>query len=168
MLHLIARRHGAALSQIVANGFVAQRIRREMEPQRLEAQQLSGDSRSPFTRVLHDMEGNLTSPLRARDLADRAGVSVRALGRVIKDRIGESPMRYYRKVRLQAARNALFYSDIPIAEVARSCGFASPEVFSRTFRSHFGMSPREFRRRFMSEQLRNYRPELDQILEPPH
>ncbi|MFM9845228.1 MAG: GlxA family transcriptional regulator [Dongiaceae bacterium] len=162
MLHLIARRHGPGLGQIVANGFAAQRIRRDSEPQRLLAQHLSGDSHSPFTRILHDMEENLKTPLPARELARRAGISVRALTRILRDRVGESPMRYYLKVRLQAARNSLFYSDIPIQDVAISCGFSSPEVLSRSFRVHFGMSPREFRQQVASEQLRRFRPELEQ------
>jgi AraC family carnitine catabolism transcriptional activator len=164
MLHLIARRHGPGLAQIVANGFVSQRIRRDAEPQRLSAQHISGDSRSPFTRILHEMEENLETPLTARQLAQRAGISVRALGRILRDRVGESPMRYYLKVRLQAARNALFYSDIPIRDVAASCGFSCPEVFSRSFRGHFGLSPREFRQQFTREQLRRFRPELEQQL----
>jgi transcriptional regulator GlxA family with amidase domain len=164
MLHLIARRHGPGLAQIVANGFVSQRIRRDAEPQRMSAQHISGDSRSPFTRILHEMEENLEAPLTARQLAKRAGISVRALGRILRDRVGESPMRYYLKVRLQAARNALFYSDIPIQDIAASCGFSCPEVFSRSFRAHFGLSPREFRQQFTREQLRRFRPELDQQL----
>jgi len=161
MLHLIARRHGSGLAQIVANGFVAQRVRREAEPQRLSVQQLSGDARSPLTRIMHEMEENLEAPLRARELAERAGISVRALGRILHDRVGDSPMRYYLKVRLQAARNALFYSDIRVQAVASSCGFSCPEVFSRTFRAHFGLSPREFRQQFAREQLRRFRPELE-------
>lgn len=165
MLHLIARRHGHGLAQIVANGFVAQRIRRDVEPQRLSAQHISGDSRAPFTRILHAMEDNLETPLTARQLAERAGSSVRALGRILRARVGESPMRYYLKVRLQAARNALFYSDIPIQEVAASCGFSSPAVFSRAFRAHFGVAPRDFRRQFTREQLRRFRPELEQQLD---
>jgi len=164
MLHLIARKHGSGLAQIVANAFVAQKIRRDIESQRLDAQHISGDTRSPFTRILHDMEEHLANPLSAEELAERAGVSVRTLGRALKERVGASPMQYYRKLRLQAARNALFYSDVPIQDVASTCGFASPEVFSRTFRDHFGVSPREFRRRFAQEQLSRFRPELDQQL----
>jgi transcriptional regulator GlxA family with amidase domain len=161
MLHLIARRHGPALAQIVANGFVAQRIRRDSEPQRVSAQHVAGDGRGPLTRILHEMEDNLEAPLSARELARRAGISPRALGRILRDRVGESPMRYYRKLRLQAARNALFYSDLPIQGIATSCGFASPEVFSRCFRAHFGVSPRAFRQQFTREQLRRFRPELE-------
>jgi AraC family carnitine catabolism transcriptional activator len=113
------------------------------------------------------MEENLETPLSAQDLARHAGVSVRALGRILRDRLGESPMRYYLKVRLQAARNALFYSDIPIQDIAASCGFSSPAVFSRTFRTQFGVSPRRFRQQFTSEQLRRFRPELEQQLRLP-
>jgi AraC-like DNA-binding protein len=122
MLHLIARRHGPALAQVIANGFVAQRMRCEAEPQRPAIEQITGDSRAPLTRVLHDMEENLAVPLSARELARRAGISVRALGRVINVRVGQSPMRYYRKVRLQAARNASFYSDIHSRIVRRRIG----------------------------------------------
>jgi AraC family carnitine catabolism transcriptional activator len=107
------------------------------------------------------MEENIESPLSAGELARRAGVSVRALGRILSDRVGESPMLYYLKVRLQAARNSLFYSDIPIQGIAASTGFSCPEVFSRSFRAHFGVSPREFRQQFTREQLRRFRPELE-------
>jgi len=164
MLGLIAKRHGAALAQIVANAFVAHRPRSETEPQRIEPRLLTGDSNSPLTRIFQDMEQNIQTPLSAQALAKRAGVSVRALSRLLHDRIGESPMSYYRKIRLQAARNALFYSDIAIQDIAASCGFASPEVFSRTFKDHFGLSPREFRQRFTSDELKRFRPELDQQL----
>ncbi len=164
MLNLVSRRHGGALAQIVANAFVSQHLRREDEPQRLEPEHLAGDSHTPFTRILHDMEENIKTPLSAQRLAKRAGVSIRALSRVLRERMGEPPMRYYRKIRLQAARNALFYSDDPIQDIAISCGFASPEVFSRTFKEYFGLSPREFRRRFASDELKRFRPELDQQL----
>lgn len=164
MVHLIGRRHGAGLAQVVADAFVSQRVRREGEPQRVDATRTSGYGQAPSTRILNDMEEHLADPLSAAELAERAGISLRALARILRDRVGESPMRYYRKVRLQAARNALFYSDVPIQEIARTCGFNSPEIFSRTFRAHFGMSPREFRRRFASEQLRRFRPELTQVL----
>ena len=161
MLAVIAKRHGSALAQVVANAFVAHRPRAESEPQRLPPRILTNDINSPLNRILQDMENNIQTPLSAQTLARRAGVSVRALSRLLHDRLGESPMSYYRKVRLQAARNSLFYSDVAIQDVAASCGFASPEVFSRTFKYHFGVSPREFRRRFAADELRRFRPEFD-------
>lgn len=164
MLALIAKRLGPALAQVVADAFVAHRPRNETEPQRLWPRMLSSDTNSPLTRIVQDMESNIQTPLSAQALAMRAGVSVRALSRLLHNRLGESPMSYYRKIRLQAARNALFYSDVAIQDVAASCGFTSPEVFSRTFKDHFGVSPREFRHRFASDELRRFRPEFEQQL----
>ncbi|MFL5258198.1 MAG: GlxA family transcriptional regulator [Hyphomicrobiales bacterium] len=162
MLHLIARRHGSGLAQIVANAFIAQRPRSESEPQRVPATQISGDRNSPLTRILEEVEHNLEAPVSAGELAAKARLSVRAMGRILRDRVGESPMRYYLKMRLQAARNALFYSDVPIHDIAARYGFSCPEVFSRSFKAHFGVTPRSFRQQFTAERLRLFRPELEQ------
>jgi hypothetical protein len=48
--------------------------------------------------------------------------------------------------------------------VALSCGFSGAEVFSRTFRSHFGQSPREFRSNFSTDRLHRFHPEFVQRL----
>lgn len=164
VLHLIAVHHGQALAQIVANAFVCQGIRQGIEPQRAPVEQMNADLNSPIGRILSDMEENIAKPLSAQQLAKRAGVSTRSLSRILHERIGEPPMRYYRKLRLQSARNSLFYSDMAVQDVAQACGFDSPEVFSRTFKEHFGMSPSEFRRRYASDELQRFRPELDQEL----
>lgn len=162
ILRLISGKLGAALAQIVANSFISPQMRRGVNPQRFDPQAPAANASSRvLTRILHHMEEHLGEPLSAEELARRSGVSVRALSRIMRDRTGEPPMRYYRKVRLQAARNALFYSESPIQDVAVSCGFASPEVFSRTFRLHFGVSPREFRQKFTGDELRRFRPELE-------
>ena len=164
MLNIIRQQHGSNLAQVVANAFVAHRQRGSTEPQRLDLHIIPDEYNSPLTHILKDMENNIRTPLSAQALAKRAGVSVRALNRLVHDRVGEAPMSHYRKIRLQAARNTLFYSDIAIQDIAASCGFASPEVFSRSFKAHFGVSPREFRKRFTNDELKRYRPELHQHL----
>ncbi len=164
MLDIISGLSGPALAQVVANAFVAHRQRDSDEPQRLDPWPPRQDGKSPLNRVLQGMEENIQTPLSATALADQAGVSVRALNRLVHDSLGDAPMSYYRKVRLQAARRMLFYSDLAIRDVAFACGFGSPEVFSRCFKAHFGVSPREYRRRTSSHELERYRPELRQEL----
>jgi transcriptional regulator GlxA family with amidase domain len=110
------------------------------------------------------MEDNLETPLSAEQLAHHAHISVRQLERLIRARFGDTPMRYYLKLRLHAARNHLFYGDMPIQEIAAACGFSAPSVLSRAFRAHFGLSPRAFRSQFSGDQLRRFRPEIRQRL----
>lgn len=160
MLTMIADTHGTALARLIASGFIHERIRSASEQQRLSARQGLDRFEPKLMRIVKDMEENLEAPLAPAELAERAGLSVRAMERLIQRHFADSPMRYYLKIRLQAARNLLFYSDAAIQEVAASCGFSSPALFSRTFRLHFGRSPRELRRQFRSDQLGRLRPEV--------
>jgi AraC-like DNA-binding protein len=74
------------------------------------------------------------------------------------------PSGHHLKLRLQAARNHLFYGDMPIQEIATATGFSSPSVLSRSFKGRFGLSPREFRDLFARERLQRFRPEVRQQL----
>jgi transcriptional regulator GlxA family with amidase domain len=163
MLQLIRTRHGTALAQIVANGFVAPTIRSETEPQRF-APRSQSEEPSLIARIVRAMEKDLAAPLRAAELAAQVGIDQRLLYRVFRENLGEPPMRYYLKLRLQAARNELFYSETPIRRIAEHHGFSCLEVFSRSFKAQFGICPRNFRRSFSREQLKRFRPELEQPL----
>lgn len=164
MLHLIALKHGSDLAQIVANGFVHGPVRRDAEHQRVSADDGFGHVDPRLATIVRAMEDHLDAPLTAQQLARRAHISVRQLERLIRARFGDTPMRYYLKLRLHAARNHLFYGDMPIQDIAAACGFSAPSVLSRAFRAHFGLSPRAFRSQFSGDQLRRFRPEIRQRL----
>jgi transcriptional regulator GlxA family with amidase domain len=164
MLHLIALDQGTMLAQIVANGMVHERIRHGTDPQRAVLDSPMGSLDPLVLRAIRLMEDNLEAPLQPREIADSVGLTPRRLERLFRRKLNDSPARYYLKIRLQAARNLLFYSDVPIQNVALSCGFSGAEVFSRTFRSHFGQSPREFRSNFSTDRLHRFHPEFVQRL----
>lgn len=164
MLHLIATKHGSALAEVVANGFVRGRIRHDDEPQRAEAEEVFGPLDPRLAKVVRAMETNLEAPLTSAELATAGSVSVRQLERLVRERFNDSPRGFYLKLRLQAARNQLFYSDTLIQEIAQACGFVSPSVFCRAFKIRYGVAPREFRRRFSGDRLQRFRPELRQQL----
>ncbi|MCB1501294.1 MAG: GlxA family transcriptional regulator [Bauldia sp.] len=160
MLHLIAIRHGRALAEVVSNGMVHGRIRHDSEVQREDADDALGVVNHRLAGIVQIMEENLEAPLSTVELASRAGISIRQIERLMRETLGETPSRYYLKLRLQAARNHLFYGDLPIQEIGHACGFSSPSVLSRAFKAHFGVSPREFRLQFSADRLERFRPEL--------
>lgn len=160
ILHLIAMRHGQALAEVVSNGMVYGRIRHDREMQRASPDDTLAIVNHRLADTVQIMEENLESPLALDELARRAGISVRQIERLMRDTLGETPSRYYLKLRLQAARNHLFYGDLPVQAIANACGFSSPSVLSRAFRTHFGVSPREFRHQFSADRLERFRPEL--------
>ena len=143
-----------------ANGLVYGRIRYDSEKQRATADDALGVVNQRVAGIVQTMEAHLEAPLSTEALAVRAGISVRQIERLMRNTLGETPSRYYLKLRLQAARNHLFYGDMPIQEISQACGFSSPSVLSRAFKGHFGVSPREFRRQFSADRLERFRPEL--------
>jgi AraC-like DNA-binding protein/effector-binding domain-containing protein len=84
-------------------------------------------------------------PLSA--LAARAGLSPFYLHRVFSAVAGETPKQYGLRLRLSRAAAWLLTSDEPVLRIALSCGFRSPEVFTRAFRRQFGTTPTAYRSR---------------------
>ena len=161
MLDLIAACGGEALADEVANALVhtrrpGDRAQRSDAISRPEAASLA-------VRLVQKMEQNLDFPLTQVDLARELAVSSRSLSRLCRRSFDESPMRLYLRVRLQAARNFLFYEDFSISDVANACGFSYPAVFSRVFKKQYDLTPREFREELRHNQHSSLRPEIRRL-----
>jgi transcriptional regulator GlxA family with amidase domain len=151
MLHLISRQASPALAQIIANGFVYEHIRPAADPQR------RAGGNPELQTIIRRMEDHIDAPLSRAELARNCGISTRQLERLVQRHLNDSPMKYYLKIRLQAARNLLFYTDRPIQEIAIASGFSSAQLFSRSFHALFRQSPREFRNQYRGDRLLRFR-----------
>lgn len=60
--------------------------------------------------------------------------------------VGESPMRYLTRWRMQLAADQLGATNLRISQVARRVGYDSEPAFSRAFRRYLGATPSEFRK----------------------
>ena len=161
MLELIRRLYDSALATEVANALV-HRPRADGESQRIDHAD-SLPARSLSERLLELMRQHLDFPLTARQMAARLNVSPRTLDRHCKRYFGSTPMHLYLGIRLQAARNFLFYEDFNIKEVALAYGFSSPAVFSRTFKAYFGQTPTHFRASIRGQQQATRLPEIRRL-----
>jgi AraC family carnitine catabolism transcriptional activator len=166
MLDLIAKLTTQALANEVANALV-----HTPRPARHRQRNDAGAER-PRTvlsdRIIALMEENLDFPLSLEDIAERLGLSSKTIMRECRRCFQDTPMRLYLKIRLQAARNMLFYEEFGIGEVAIACGFSYPAVFSRAFKEQFGQTPRGFRAGLRHQQNQAFRPEVRRLsLGPP-
>lgn len=164
MLILIDRAHGARLAQVVANAFVHGRPRPPETLQRPDLGQ-AGDDQTVFRRAIRLMAANIAFPLGIEDICAELKTSRRSLERAFGDQIGRSPAAYYVDVRLQTAREQLFYSNNPVSHIAEVTGFQSNAHFCRAFRKHFGASPTMMRREFNHDQRRAYYPAGSSLVE---
>ncbi|MFD8549832.1 GlxA family transcriptional regulator [Streptomyces sp. NPDC059649] len=103
-------------------------------------------------RPLRDVQQWITehpaADLSVDALAARAGLSPRHFARAFRDEVGMTPGRYVDRVRLEAARRCLEDTADGIAQVARHCGYGTPEAMRRAFLRALAASPAEYRRRF--------------------
>ena len=82
------------------------------------------------------------------ELARRHGLSPTHFRRLWQRSVGVPPHRFLIEGRLRHACRALVQTDTPIAEIARTHGFADPLYFSRRFRAFTGESASTYRRRY--------------------
>lgn len=97
-------------------------------------------------RVRDFIRANLEGRITLDDMAAVAGYSRFHFGRAFKQTTGMPPYAYVHHERLACARELLERSSLPIAQVARQCGFGSHAYFSVRFRDATGLTPAEYRR----------------------
>lgn len=100
---------------------------------------------SDLTRLLLFMEVHHPEPLKLIDLAKKINRSVSSLTALFHSALGESPIDYLNRIRLEHAAKELRETDHPVSRVAFSHGFADSNYFSTRFSSFFGCSPRQYR-----------------------
>lgn len=166
VLDLIGRLESPSLASEVANALV-HAPRPATTPQRLDDAPRPAARPTLGDRIVALMERNLDFPLALEDIAAELGVSAKTVLRECHRSFDETPMRLYLRIRLQAARNMLFYEEFGIKDVATACGFSYPSVLSRAFHGQFGMTPREFRASLRRQQNQAYRPEVRRLSVAP-
>ena len=163
MVALIARDHGHDLAAAVGEWFLLTHIREGMGPQRMDLRHRLGVSDENLLAVLRAMEANLESPKPRGDLARLAGVSLRQLERLFRDRLGRGMHAHYLALRLDRARQLLRETSLPVLDVALATGFGSASQFSRAFARSFGEPPsryREMRAFLAADTPRHFLPQI--------
>lgn len=96
----------------------------------------------PLLAQLTEVDGEIKT---LADLAAADGRSLFHLQRIFSAEVGESPLQFSRRVRLQRAAATLLVTQRSVLDIALDAGFDSPEGFSRAFKAMFLLSPKNFR-----------------------
>ncbi|MFI9434481.1 GlxA family transcriptional regulator [Streptosporangium sp. NPDC052375] len=144
-LALIEDDHGAELARRAARGLVTY-LQRPGDQRQMSMFVAAPPPDHDLVRALVGYVGaHLDADLSAAALARRAGVSGRHLARLFAGRLGQSPARYVRGARAEAAAQLLASTSLPVAAVARRCGFGSAETLRQAFTDRYGVPPARYR-----------------------
>jgi transcriptional regulator GlxA family with amidase domain len=150
MLRLIEERLGRATMTEVACWFQHPFVRDENATQTMPVPGAGGTETllpGPVRAAIALFADHIEDTVQIADVAREVALSERQLERVFKMATGETPLRYYRLMRLKRARQRVLYSTDTLTEIAQSVGYSSSTELSRYYAQAFGLSPREERRR---------------------
>jgi AraC family transcriptional regulator len=97
-------------------------------------------------RVLAHIEANLGTPLRNKDLAAVARLSVFHFNVAFRNSVGDSPHEYLIRRRVERAQGLMLSTNRSLSDIAIECGLADQSHLTRLFRRIVGESPAAWRR----------------------
>lgn len=95
---------------------------------------------------MHKSLQNSEYHLSLIELSRRVGMNTTSFSKAFKDIHKQSPMSYFKRMRLDYAAKLLVERELSISVIAVECSFSSA-AFSTAFRQAFGISPSEFRKK---------------------
>jgi transcriptional regulator GlxA family with amidase domain len=99
-----------------------------------------------FDELIGWVRTNLSAPLDVDTLAARAAMSPRNFARVFRSETGATPARFVEKLRLEAARQSVETTTLPLQQIAIDSGFGDPERMRVAFMRAYGQPPMVLRR----------------------
>lgn len=105
-------------------------------------------------RAIEFMETHLQEAISLEDLAAAAGFSPYYFHRIFSAWMGETPIQFLHRLRLERALNLMQKNpSLSFTRIAATCGFASASVFSRAFKQRLGVAPRQYRQQMAAQDF---------------
>lgn len=161
MLHLIEQRLDGTVMTEVACWFQHPLVRTEGVRQNVPAFKTAGlaqDLPNIVVKAIKVFSNNLEDPLTIGDVAAQIDVSPRQMERAFRHSLDQSPLQYYRTLRMNAARQMVLYSRETLTGIAQAVGYVSSSTLSKHYRSAFGATPQDERRRANRFRVEENRP----------
>jgi AraC-like DNA-binding protein len=97
------------------------------------------------------IEKNLFCEMSVNDLSTYIGINRKYLYTIFKKILGQTPMEYIIKTKMNKACEFLANKSLSIAEVSQSVGYNDQFTFSKQFKKTFGSSPSTYRNEYLNK-----------------
>jgi transcriptional regulator GlxA family with amidase domain len=143
-LHLVRSDFGAEAANTTARRCVVPAWREGGQAQFIE-QPVPRDAEVSTAATREWALSRLSEDLSVAELARHAHMSERTFTRRFRAETGQSPQRWITGQRVNAARRLLESTDLGIARIAHTAGFADHLSLRRHMRRYMGLTPTEYR-----------------------
>jgi len=111
---------------------------------------LAGARDAEVSKALALMHQRPADPWTIASLAQQAGVSRSVLAERFRHFLGEPPMAYLMRWRLQLGAEMMTSTNYSVAQIASEVGYESEAAFNRAFKREFALPPARFRNKSRS------------------
>ena len=92
------------------------------------------------------IDNNYKNSITMEQLCEVSGVTKQYLCRLFRNTLGARPMEYIAKRRIQAAKELLTGTKMPIEKIVEETGFCDSSYFCKLFKRYEGITPTQFRK----------------------
>jgi AraC-like DNA-binding protein len=107
----------------------------------------SGERRDAerFSKLLAELQRTCDEPWTLGQMAARLGLKRTQFSTLFRHAIGDAPMHYLSRLRVEKSRHLLQTTKKTITEIALECGFSSSQHFARVFQQFTGETATAYR-----------------------
>ncbi|SFD78643.1 AraC-type DNA-binding protein [Paenibacillus catalpae] len=106
-----------------------------------------------FEKIKQTLESRYIENLRIERLAQEYTISPSYLRKMFLKYTGMGPKEYLNHIRNQQACGYLVFTDYPINQIAKLCGYYEEYHFSKMFKQQNGLSPSSYREKKRAESI---------------
>lgn len=114
-------------------------------------------------QAMEYIRNNYANGITVADVASYVALNRSYLFTLFRRVLGVSPQECLAQFRLTRAKEQLTLTDASVANIAMSCGYQDPQVFSKAFKQQFGITPVKYRKWDRERALRS----LEHLAEAP-
>ncbi|MFF2377265.1 helix-turn-helix domain-containing protein [Streptomyces xiamenensis] len=151
-LHLVRLDHGSAVANTIARRLVVPPHRAGGQAQFVRTPVPERDDH-PLAGLLPWAMERLDQPLTVEDLARRANLSSRQLGRQFRTVTGTTPLQWLLNQRIRRAQELLEATGDSVDTIAAATGMGTATTLRRHFRRALGVPPDSYRRTFRGSRV---------------
>jgi len=96
------------------------------------------------TDIKEFIDKNYYLKITMEDVAKKMFLSRAYMRNIFVDEYGMAPKKYLQKIRMERAAELIMKEEGKISEIARSVGYEDQLLFSKMFKSYFGVSPKGY------------------------
>lgn len=102
------------------------------------------------------IEAHHAENITLQDIVKACSANHSTLTKLFKDELGLTPIAYLWDYRITVSKKLLEFTNLPVKEIAKRCGFKTIQHFSRKFEEQLGVSPAVFRTQALARRKASF------------